>query len=189
MELSYLPGMAGLWMSTTSFVVGEKVVYPNHGVGVIEQISNRTIGSSVERFYLLCFPSSNLKVTIPSQNAVAIGLRRIATDAEAQKVLEFLSDGECESSSDWKNRFRENSDKMRTGSLLEIAIVLKGLLVLGAQKPLSAREKKMLESARFLLISEMALVRDCEEEEVKAELDAALGKCRLHWPEPESVEA
>ncbi len=176
-------------MSTASFVVGEKVVYPNHGVGVIEQISNRTIGNSVERFYLLRIPSSNLKVTIPLGNAEAIGLRRIATDAEAEKVLEMLSDGECESSPDWKDRFRENSEKMRTGSLLEIAIVLKGLLILAAQKPLSVREKKMVESARFLLISEMALVRKCDEEEVKAELEAALGKCGLHWPEPESVEA
>src|ERR1700676_4881377 len=117
-------------MNTTPFVVGEKVVYPNHGVGVIEQISSRTIGDSVERFYLLCIRSSNLKVTIPFQNVATVGLRRIAKNAEAQKVLEFLSEGECENSSDWKNRFRENSDRMRTGSLLEIAIVLKGLLIL-----------------------------------------------------------
>jgi CarD family transcriptional regulator len=130
-------------MNTTPFVVGEKVVHPNHGVGVIEQISSRTIGDSVERFYLLCIPSSNLKVTIPFQNVATVGLRRIAKNAEAQKILDFLSDGECESTSDWKNRFKENSDRMRTGSLLEIAIVLKGLLILAAQKPLRDREKKM----------------------------------------------
>jgi CarD family transcriptional regulator len=176
-------------MSATSFVVGEKVVYPNHGVGVIEQISNRTIGSSVERFYLLCLPSSNLKVTIPFQNAEAIGLRKIATNVEAQKVLEFLSNGECESSADWKDRFKENSDKMRTGSLLEIAAVLKGLLILGAQKPISVREKKMLESARFLLITEIAMAREVEEMEVKEELNKALSACGLRWPEPENAEA
>jgi CarD family transcriptional regulator len=175
-------------MNTTPFVVGEKVVYPNHGVGVIEQISSRTIGDSVEHFYLLCIRSSNLKVTIPFQNVATVGLRRIAKNAEAQKILEFLSDGECENSSDWKNRFRENSDRMRTGSLLEIAIVLKGLLILAAQKPLSDREKKMLETARFLLITEMAMARGGEEEAVKEELHNALCQCKLRWPEPESIE-
>jgi CarD family transcriptional regulator len=174
-------------MNTTPFVVGEKVVYPNHGVGVIEQISSRTVGDSVECFYLLCIRSSNLKVTIPFQNVATVGLRRIAQNAEAQKVLEFLSDGECESNSDWKNRFRENSDRMRTGTLLEIATVLKGLLILAAQKPLSNREKKMLETARFLLITEMAMARGGEEEAVKEELHNALCRCKLRWPEQESI--
>ncbi len=175
-------------MSTTPFIVGEKVIYPNHGVGVIEQISSRTSGSSVERFYLLRILSSSLKVTVPFQNVAAVGLRRIAKNVEAQKLLEFLSDGGCESSSDWKIRFKENSDRMRTGSFLEIAIVLKGLLILAAQKPLSVREKKMLETARFLLISEMALARGGEEEAVKEELHNALCQCKLRWPEPETVE-
>jgi CarD family transcriptional regulator len=175
-------------MSTTQFIVGEKVVYPNHGVGIIEQISSRTIGSSVERFYLLRIRSSSLKVMVPFQNAEAVGLRRIVQNADAEKILEYLSDGKCESSSDWKNRFKENSDKMRTGSLLEVAVVLKGLLVLAAQKPLSFREKKMLERARFLLISEMAMARELEEEDVEEELRKALCKCKLRWPEAASIE-
>jgi CarD family transcriptional regulator len=175
-------------MNSTPFVVGEKVVYPNHGVGVIEQISSRTIGGTVESFYLLCFPSSNLKVTVPFHNVEMVGLRRIAKNAEAQKVLQFFSDGECESNSDWKDRFRENSERMRTGSLLEIAIVLKGLLILAAQKALSIREKKMLEAARFLLITEMAMARGGNEQAVKEELHNALAQCKLRWPEPESIE-
>jgi CarD family transcriptional regulator len=173
-------------MNTRPFVVGERVVYPNHGVGVIEQISSHTIGDSVERFYLLCIRSSNLKVTVPFQNVETVGLRRIAKNAEALKILEFLSDGECESISDWKSRFKENSDRMRTGSLLEIAIVLKGLLILAAQKSLSDREKKMLETARFLLITEMAMARGGEEQDVKEELHNALCQCKLRWPEPQS---
>ena len=84
--------------------------------------------------------------------------------------------------------FKENSDKMRTGSLLEVAVVLKGLLVLAAQKPLSFREKKMLERARFLLISEMAMARGRDEEEVEEELRKALCKCKLRWPEAASIE-
>ena len=175
-------------MITTQFIVGEKVVYPNHGVGIIEQISSRTIGTSVERFYLLRIRSSSLKVMVPFQNAEAVGLRRIVKNSEAVKILEYLADGKCESSSDWKNRFKENSDKMRTGSLLEVAIVLKGLLALAGQKPLSFREKKMLERARFLLISEMAMARGRDEEEVEEELCKALCKCKLRWPEAASIE-
>jgi CarD family transcriptional regulator len=176
-------------MSTAAFNVGEKVVYPNHGVGVIEQISTRTNGSLVERFYLLCIPANGLKVTIPFHNAEAVGLRRIVSNTEAEKILEFLSSGDgCESSPDWKIRQREHSDKMRTGSLMEIAIVLKGLLVLAVQKPLSVREKKVLESARFLLSSEMAMARQCGQEEVEDELGGALAKCNLRWPEPEAVK-
>ena len=95
-------------MNSTPFSVGEKVVYPNHGVGVIEQISSRTIGTSVERFYLLRIRSSSLKVMVPFHNAEAVGLRRIVKDSEAQSILEYLADGKCESSSDWKNRFKEN---------------------------------------------------------------------------------
>jgi CarD family transcriptional regulator len=170
-------------MSTTQFNVGEKVVYPNHGVGIIEQISSRTIGSSVERFYLLRIRSSSLKVMVPFQNAEAVGLRRIVKNTEAQKILEYLSDGKCESTSDWKNRFKENSDKMRTGSLLEVAVVLKGLLVLAAQKPLSFREKKMLERARYLLVSEIAVSRNCAESQIEEALTKALTKCNLRFPE------
>lgn len=175
-------------MSTTPFNVGEKVVYPNQGVGVIEQISTRTIGNSVERFYLLSIPSNGLKVTVPFQNAEAVGLRRIVTNVEAQKVLDVLSNGACENSTDWKIRQKENSDKMRTGSLLDIAIVLKGLLVLAVQKPLSVREKKMLESACFLLSSEMAMAFGVGQEKIETELHNALCKCNLRWPEPEAIK-
>jgi CarD family transcriptional regulator len=176
-------------MNVNHFNVGEKVVYPNHGVGVIEQISSRTIGNSVEKFYLLRIRSSSLKVMVPFQNAEAVGMRRIIKDSEAQQILEYLSDGKAESSSDWKNRFKENSDKMRTGSLLDVAVVLKGLLMLAAIKPLSFREKKMLERARFLLISELAVARGREEEDEEEELREALMKCKLRWPEATSIEA
>jgi CarD family transcriptional regulator, regulator of rRNA transcription len=183
-------------MSTTQFSVGEKVVYPNHGVGIIEQISSRTIGTSVERFYLLRIRSSSLKVMVPFHNAEAVGLRRIVQRSEAQQILDYLADGKCEGNSDWKNRFKENSDKMRTGSLLDVAIVLKGLLIQAAAKPLSFREKKMLERARFLLVTEMAMARanghgsDSDNEEAaEEELRKALAKCKLRWPEASSIEA
>jgi CarD family transcriptional regulator len=175
-------------MTTPHFSVGEKVVYPNHGVGVIEQISSRTMGATVQRFYLLRIRSSSLKVMVPFHNAEAVGLRRIVTNAEADKILGYLADGKAESSADWKNRFKENSERMRTGSLLEVAMVLKGLVALATTKPLSFREKKMLERARFLLVSEMAMARERTEEEEEEELRAALDKCQLQWPEATELE-
>jgi CarD family transcriptional regulator len=180
---------ARLTMSPDHFTIGEMVVYPNHGVGVIEQISSRTIGSSIERFYLLRINSSSLKVMIPFHNAHLVGLRRVIQRDEAQQILTYLADGQPHTSPDWKNRFKENSDLMRTGSLLDVAVVLKGLLLLGSGKALSFREKKMLERARFLLVSEMALIYGGSEEAADEALRDALEKCKLRWPEASTIEA
>ncbi len=165
------------------FRIGDKVVYPNHGVGVIEQISSRTIGATVEKFYLLNIKSSSLKVMVPFQNAGNVGLRRVIRNGEVQKILDYLTSGKCDNHNDWKYRFKENSDKMRTGSLLEVACVLKSLLMLGQSKPLSFREKKMLERARYLLVSELALAKNLEEAEVEHMLTKALSKSKLKFPE------
>ena len=170
-------------MSSLSFQIGDKVVYPNHGVGVIEQISSRTIGPNVERFYLLKIKSSNLKVMVPFQNIDSVGLRRVVRNGEIQKILDFLTDGKCENNSDWKYRFKENSDRMRTGSLLEVAGVLKSLLVLNQSKPLSFREKKMLERARYLLVSELAMAKNSAESDIEDILTKALAKAKLRFPE------
>ena len=176
-------------MSPTQFNIGEKVVYPNHGVGIIEQISSRTIGTSVERFYLLRIRSSSLKVMVPAHNVGSVGLRRVVRNGEVQKILDFLTDGTCESHADWKYRFKENSDKMRTGSLLDVAEVLKGLLLLAQGKPLSFREKKMLERARYLLVSELAMSKNWEESEIEDLLNKALSKSKLRFPEASSMES
>ena len=176
-------------MSIPTFSVGDKVVYPNHGVGVIEQISSRTIGATVEKFYLLKIKSSALKVMVPFQNVNTVGLRRVVKNGEVQKILDYLCDGKCDSNTDWKYRFKENSDKMRTGSLMEVAVVLKSLLQLGQSKPLSFREKKMLERARYLLVSELAMAKNWEESDVEEALTKALAKSKLRFPEVSSLEA
>jgi CarD family transcriptional regulator len=176
-------------MNNQSFSIGDKVVYPNHGVGVIEQISSRTIGSQVERFYLLKIKASSLKVMVPFHNVDSVGLRRVVRNGEVQKVLDFLTDGQCENHTDWKYRFKENSDKMRTGSLLDVAVVLKGLLLLAQDKPLSFREKKMLERARYLLVSELAMSKSWEEPEVEDMLNKALAKSKLRFPEASAMES
>jgi len=166
------------------FRIGDKVVYPNHGVGVIEQISSRTIGATIEKFYRLNIKSSSLKVMVPFQNAGSVGLRRVIRNCEVQKILDYLTNGKCDNqNNDWKYRFKENSEKMRTGYLLEVACVLKSLLVLSQSKPLSFREKKMLDRARYLLVSEVALAKNQEEAEVEQMLTKALAKSKLKFPE------
>ena len=175
--------------SNGHFHIGDKVVYPNHGVGVIEQISSRTIGASVEQFYLLKIQASGGKVMVPFHNVGAVGLRRVVKNGEIQKILDYLTDGACDNNADWKDRYKENADRMRTGLLFDVAAVLKGLLQVNQIKPLSFREKKMLERARYLLVSELAMAKNCADTEVEELLSEALSKCKLRFPEAAEFEA
>lgn len=165
------------------FHIGDKVVYPNHGVGIVEQISSRTIGSMVQKYYELHIKASNLKVTIPFSNVEAVGLRKVIKSGDIESILEILVNGKTENHTDWKFRFKENSEKMRSGSLLDVAYVLKSLLVLNQTKALSFREKKMLERARYLLVSELAMAKNCEEAQIEDLLNKALSKHNLRFPE------
>src|SRR5216684_7127635 len=164
------------------FKLGEKVVYPNHGVGVIEQISFGYVNGKSERFYMLKIVSSGLKVMVPQSNIEHVGLRAIIRATQAGAVLSFLEKGRSASHHDWKHRFKENSDRMRTGSLMEVAAVLKGLVALSRTKPLSFREKKMLERAKYLLVSEMATSRNTTAENAEATVVKSLAKAKLTFP-------
>jgi CarD family transcriptional regulator len=172
-----------------NFHIGDKVVYPNHGVGIIEQISSRAVGATVEKFYLLNIKASSLKVMVPCHNVGSVGLRRVVRNGEIQKVMDYLTVTEAASNGDWKDRFKENSERMRTGSLLEVAGVLKNLIALHAAKPLSFREKKMLERARYLLVSELAMARNVEEAKIEELLTQALAKIKLRFPEASEFQA
>ena len=170
------------------YKIGDKVVYPNHGVGVIEQINYGILNGRTERYYMIRIVSSGLHVMVPQSNAGTVGLRSVIRSNESTKVLGFLEKGKLNSHPDWKHRFKENSERMRTGSLLEVAAVLKGLLLLNQSKPLSFREKKMLERARYLLVSEMAMAKNCEESHIEDMLARALAKSKLHFPEAGDFE-
>src|SRR5215831_14039472 len=113
-----------------TFQIGDKVVYPNQGVGTIENISSRTFGSALERFYLLRFGCNSMTVLVPFSNVANIGLRRVTKDREISRVLSFLSNGSCPINPDWKVRFKENTESMQSGDLLCVAEVFKGLLLL-----------------------------------------------------------
>ena len=171
------------------FKLGEKVVYPNHGVGLIEQISFGYVNGKSERFYMCKIVSSGLKVMVPQSNVSTVGLRPIIRSNQAEAVLSYLERGRSDSHHDWKHRFKENSDKMRTGSLMEVATVLKGLVALSRTKPLSFREKKMLDRARHLLVTELATVRNTSEQAVEVNIARALAKAKLTMPEASPVAA
>jgi len=166
-----------------TFQVGEKVVYPNHGVATIENISSRAFAGNFERFYLLRLTYNSLTVMVPFSHVEDLGLRKVTRNGEMVRVLDYLGEGRRRRNQDWKDRFRENTEKMRNGSLLAIAEVLKGLLILQAAKPLSFRDKKMLDRARHMLITELSTSRAWSEEEAARVLDQALSKAQLHLPE------
>jgi len=165
------------------FQIGDNVVYPNQGVGTIENISTRSFGAAFEKFYLLRFGCNSLTVLVPFSNVRNIGLRRVLKERQISPVLSFLSGGQCEMTSDWKVRFKENSWKMESGDLMKAAEVFKTLLQVHLDKPLSFREKRMLQRARHMLVSEISIVRKTPEARAMALLDRALAKAGLVLPE------
>jgi CarD family transcriptional regulator, regulator of rRNA transcription len=164
------------------YKIGDKVVYPNHGVGAIEQISYGVLNGRTERYFMIRIVSSGLRVMVPQTNAESVGLRPVIRSNDATKVLGFLERGKLNSHHDWKHRFKENSERMRTGSLLEVAAVLKSLVSLSRSKPLSFREKKMLERAKYLLVSEMATARNTSAELAETLVVRSLAKAKLQFP-------
>jgi CarD family transcriptional regulator len=165
-----------------TFQVGEKVVYPNHGVGTIENISSRIFGAQQERFYLLRLSPNSMTVMVPFSHVDEVGLRKVTKTSEINRVLTYLSAGRPCCAQDWKDRFKENSDRMRGGSLLEIAEVFKALLIIQLSKPLSFREKRMLERARSMLVLETSVAKALSEIDAIALIARALAKCALPMP-------
>lgn len=158
------------------FKVGDKVVYPNHGVGVIEQVANRSIGDVKSRFYCLRIISTDSTVMVPVDNTTAVGLRKVLSRRQMTQVMKVLKEQEVTTYDDWKGRFQANSEKMRSGDIRAVAEVLKSLTALNEVKPLSYRERRMLDRARFLLISELAEAAGKESDEMESKIDTALSE-------------
>ena len=158
-----------------SFKVGEKVVYPNHGVGIIESISHKVIGGNREEFYTLRIESNSSVVLIPTANVNQVGLRKLCARKDLDALFEILQDSNGHHISDWKDRYKVNLEKMKTGSILEVAEVLKNLTHLAGQKSLSFREKKMLDRTRQLVISEVATVKKWPPPRIEIMVDECLG--------------
>lgn len=157
-----------------TFKVGDMVVYPNHGVAKIEHIEKVAVAGQVIKCYCLRVAVNKTMVKVPTGNVETVGLRRIIDEKEAERLMRRLRDPEVATGTDWKERFQENADKMRTGDLRDIVDVLKSLAVLSHQKELSDRERRMLEKARYLLVSEIAAAQGDADAKVEEKLEKAL---------------
>ncbi len=162
------------------FEVGDKVIYPNHGLGVIEKIEEKTILGSTCGFSSLRMASSETTVLVPLDNVDDVGLRRAIADTEVRRLFLRIGDGKIDSHQNWKGRFKDNSDKMRTGSIRDVIDVLKSLNFLSKSKNLSFREKRMLDRAKFLVVSEIAEVTGDVSETIEDKVEKALERCLVN---------
>ena len=162
------------------FEIGDKVIYPNHGLGVVDRIEEKTILGTTCGFYSLRMATSDTTVLVPVDNVEDVGLRRAIGDNEVKKLFTLIGNGKIENHQNWKGRFKDNSDKMRTGSLYDVVDVLKSLNHLSQSKNLSFREKRMLDRAKFLVISEISEVMSESSESVEDRVDKALERCLVN---------
>ena len=160
-----------------TFEVGDKVIYPNHGLGVVERIETRTIMETTCGFYSLRMADSDTIVLVPLDNVEGVGLRRAIGDHEVKRLFTLLGNGRIDNHQNWKGRFKDNSDKMRTGSIYDVVEVLKNLTFLAQSKNLSFREKRMLDRAKFLVVSEISEVIGDSAEAMDHKVDKALDRC------------
>jgi CarD family transcriptional regulator len=160
-----------------TFDVGDKVIYPNHGLGVVERIETRTIMDTTCGFYSLRMADSDTLVLVPVDNVEGVGLRRAILGSEVKKLFTLLGNGKIDNHQNWKGRFKDNSDKMRTGSIYDVVDVLKNLTFLTKSKNLSFREKRMLDRAKFLVVSEISEVLGATSDGIDQRVGKALERC------------
>jgi CarD family transcriptional regulator len=160
-----------------TFQLGDKVIYPNHGLGVVERIETKTILGTTCGFYQLRMAANDTTVLVPVDNVEGVGLRPAVGGNEIQKLFTLLGDGRIDSHQNWKGRFKDNSDRMRSGSIYDVVEVLKSLTWLAKSKNLSFREKRMLDRAKFLVVSEIAEVTHEDTSAIEGKVEKALDKC------------
>lgn len=142
------------------FHIGDKIVYPMHGAGIIEAIEEREILGRKQTYYVLQMPIGDLKVMIPTHNVDDIGIREIINQGEADKVLAMMAMHAPDVITNWNKRYRDNMVKIKSGNIYEVAEVVKSLMTREKEKGLSTGERKMLCSAKQILVSELVLAKD-----------------------------
>jgi CarD family transcriptional regulator len=159
-----------------AFNVGDKAVYPAHGVAEVVGLETREIGGNRQTFYILRILDTGTKIMIPTRNVSAVGLREVIAEGDVKEVYNILRSKEIAvEGQTWNRRYREYMDKIKTGSVFEIAEVLRDLSVLRASKELSFGERKMLDTARQLLVKELAIAKNTKEAKIEQELDKIFG--------------
>ena len=157
-----------------SFHIGDKVVHPMYGAGVLESVVQRKVGGVVRDYYIMKLPERSMVVMIPTENSEAIGVRPVIDREQADQILASIPDIKVEMTSNWNHRYRENMERLKSGDLLEVARVVKGLTQRESSRGLSTGERKMLHSARQMLISELVLSKSMSYEGAERALDTAL---------------
>jgi CarD family transcriptional regulator len=159
------------------FRIGDKAVYPGHGVGVIESIENKQISGKELMFYMLRIVDSGMTIMIPRDNAEAVGLRGVIRKLEIPKVIRILKNRDVEvDTQTWNRRYREYMEKINTGSIYEIAEVIRDLHLLRNEKELSFGERKILDTAKSFLVKELAIAQNVKETEILKEMRHIFGK-------------
>ena len=152
------------------FNIGDKIVYPMHGAGTIDAIEEKDILGEKQAYYIIKMPGE-VKVMVPTVKAEEIGVRNIISKENANKVFEILEENETEMSNNWNKRYRDNMEKMRSGNIYEVADVVRNLSFKQKEKGLSTGEKKMLNNAKQILVSELVLAEHASQEEVETLID------------------
>ena len=158
------------------FKVGDLAVYPAHGVGLIERIEAREIAGSQENFFIIRILENNMIIMVPSSNTSSVGLRQIVNSKEVSKIFSILqkNDRAVDDGQTWNRRYRDYMDKIKSGSVFEIAEVFRDLSTIKRDKELSFGERKMLDTARSLLVKEISLAENMKEEDVERDIKSSL---------------
>ncbi len=151
----------------TVYSVGDKIVYPTHGAGIIENIKEEKILGEKKSYYILYMPVGELKLMIPVDNVEELGMRKIIDKDQACDVLDILKQNESRMSANWNRRYRANMERIKTGDITEVAEVARNLYARDKEKGLSTGEKKMLEQTIRIVVSELSLATETEEEEMR----------------------
>lgn len=155
--------------------VGDKIVYPMHGAGIIESIEEKEILGEKQSYYIVKMPIGDMRVMIPIKNVDDIGIREIITTEQAEEVLELLKKHNVNVNNNWNKRYRENMAKIKSGNIFEVAEVVRTLMLREREKGLSTGERKMLNSAKQILISELVLVEGKDQTEIENIINDNLG--------------
>lgn len=161
-------GSSGGW---NMFNVGDKIVYPMHGAGVIESIEEKEILGSKQNYYVMKMPVGDMKVMIPTLNVEGIGIREIIDSCDVDKVYEILQDQSVNVTNNWNKRYRENMTKIKSGNIYEVADVVRSLMIREREKGLSTGERKMLNSARQIMVSELVLAEGTDPGEIETAIN------------------
>ena len=147
--------------------IGDKIVYPMHGAGIIEAIEEREIMGVKQQYYIMRIPIGDMKVMIPMSNAKEIGIRDVIDNTEADKVLEEFKNCHTEMDSNWNKRYRENMTRIKSGDIYEVVYVVKNLMYRDKSRGLSTGERKMLNSAKQILVSELVVAKSLKQNEIE----------------------